>query len=328
MSTPTLAIVIQGPLWASTTPGGGTRAVLEHLAAAQRRDEFLIALAVWEDDDEELLRPLERLVDRVIRVQRPDRAGSGNRVNQAVGVTSGLLAAQAMGVGYAVKSRTDVVLGEEFLARGLAAAAASDGRLLTTTLITRWEPFHLSDIVVGGTTDRLLDLFDPRTTYYEDAYSPEVQFARAYVRNRRLRYTNRLEDWLRFLADHVDLVDFDEMGLVWLKRGGPIRVHWYSRSWPYLVDRDLGPVLARPVSVRAHRWLRRTHVPPLAVATLLRCLDPIAELVLRALPFDVHDRVGSPFHRYWVAPQTPEHARPLEPVRREAGGRGVDEVAA
>jgi hypothetical protein len=313
--TAPVGILVQGPLYTTTPAGPSTLDVLQRLAACAHRRELLVALAYWDDEDHALVQAAGPLVDLLVGVRRPQRAGSGNRHLQAVGVTAGLHALAAAGVTYVIKSRTDVVLSEAFLAHVLERAAAADPRLVCTTLITRWEPFHLSDILVAGTRKQLHDLFDPRPTYYEDAFSPEVQFARCYVRNSGLTATMRLEDWLRFLVQHVDLVDFDDFGLVWLKRTGPIRAHWWSRSWPYLVDRDLGPLLARPVSMRAHGWLRRTRMPPLVTATALRCLDPLAELVLRAVPFDVHERLGSPFHRYWVAPRTPEHSRPIADVQ-------------
>lgn len=269
-----------------------------------------------------MVRLLRPLADHVVHVERPTQAGSGNRTYQATGVQAGLRTLAELGVSHVLKTRSDVLLSDDFLGRVLAHAEAERPTLLATDLITRWEPFHLSDIVLAGRLEHLRSYFDTSIAYYEDGFSPEVEFTRRFVRSQGLDYTMRLEDWLRFLVDWVELVDFDEAGLAWLKRTGPIRAHWYSRSWPYLVDRDVGPVLGRPVHPAAVRWLGNTRLPLPLVAAVLRCADPLAELALRVVPFRVHERVGSPFHRYWIAPQTPEHARPLVPS--SAQGHGPD----
>lgn len=306
-----VGLLLQGPLY-DLGPGKSTLELLRSIASAPSRARFVVVLATWTSERSEVLALLEPLVDRLVVTQQPERAGSGNRNLQASGVNAGLAALADLGVQHAVKTRTDIMLDERFLRLALEHERRRDGRVLVTNLFTRWEPFHVSDFVVVGTLHQLRAWFEPEAVYYEDAFSPEVQFARCYVRNTGLPYTMRLQDYLAFLAERIDLVDFDDAGLTWFKRNPPIRSHWYARALPALGDRDAGPLLGRMVTSRAHRWLRRTPVPWPILAYGLRTLDPLAEAALSLLPEPLHIRARSPFHRYYLAHGVPEHDRPIE----------------
>lgn len=124
------------------------------------------------------------------------------------------------------------------------------------------------------------------------------------MRNRGLGYSVRSENYLRFLADWVELVDFRDQDLAWLRPGG-----WDEgpdgrqlASW-IVADRDVGPLSTRLVTPRAVRWLRRTRVPKSVLAALLRAGDPLAELLLVG-----GLRRGTP---YAVDPQALEYAKPI-----------------
>lgn len=306
-----VGLLVQGPLY-DLGPGRSTLELLRSIASAPSRDRFVVVLATWTSEPAEVMAQLEPLVDRLVATQQPERAGSGNRNLQASGVNAGLAALADLGVKHAVKTRTDIMLGEQFLRLVLEHERRRDGRVLVTNLFTRWEPFHVSDFVVGGALHQIRAWFEPEAVYYEDAFSPEVQFTRCYVRNAGLPYTMRLQDYLAFLAERIDLADFDDAGLTWFKRDPAIRSHWYARALPALGDRDAGPLLGRMVTSRAHRWLRRTWVPRSFLAYGLRTLDPLAEAALSLLPAPLHARVRSPFHRYYLAHGVPEYDRPIE----------------
>lgn len=295
------AVLLQGPVL-DAGAARSTVAVLDGINAAPSRSAFHLAFVAWDTQDAEQLRQVEKRVDQLVLARPPARAGRGNRWLQATGVQAGLSALRDDGVTHVLKSRADIALSEALLSVALEHFGSGGRRLLVTDLWTRLEPFHLSDLVVGSTLRHVGDYFSTAPTYYEDAFSPEVQFTRSFVRHQHLRYTMRLESWLRFLVDWVELVDFAALGLRWLKHAPTTPRRVFPYGLPALVDRDAGPLLCTPVRPAFVHWLRTTSLPMPLVATLIRSADPLVEAALLALPDTARRRLDLPFHRYTVTP--------------------------
>lgn len=327
-------VVVQGPLYADLN-GYSTADALRALGASAVRGRLHVVAAVWEAEPEAAVDAIRPLVDEVVRCRAPERPGVGKRNMLREGVSQALAAAEGRGFTHVLKTRSDFLLPERFLARVVALADAGFDRVLVTDVFTRFEPFHVSDMLMFSTYGVLRDWFDPRPVYYEDAAATEVQLARTFVRNRGLPYALRLEDYLRFLRDWVELVDFAGEGVRWFKIPAMSR-RLINRLNPMPHDRDGGPLIGRLVSPRLVRLLRRTRVPPGLVAGVILTLDPLAralvlglswflERVLRlrpryvAVPLpggrELQLKLGIAGRRhsyYTVAPEGPEYLRPIE----------------
>ena len=200
-----------------------------------------------------------------------------------------------------LKCRSDLLLSERYLDRIVTLASAGFDKLCTLNIYTRREPFHVSDFLVFGRKPWVAAYF--QTSHYQDLFSPEVEFTRCYIRARGLRYAHTLEDYLRFLRDEVEIVDFIECGLTWFKQ--PDMQEILTRHRPVLGDRDVGPVLAKPVRPRFMRHIKRSGPAGLALTALgLQLADPLFRFVLK--------RMRRPGHSlYWVDGKAPEYNRPL-----------------
>jgi hypothetical protein len=240
--------------------------------------------AAWEDEKPSVLSALEPFVDKIVLCQKPARPGSCHRNFQSHATSEGLAHLNQQGIPFALKTRSDLVLSERFLHTLLGRTETSDyKKILVTNLLTRIEPFHVSDIAVFSTTENLRLWFAPAAVFYEDMFSPEVQFARTFVRARKLPYPMTLDGYLRFLAKWVDLVDFHEQELLWFKDiYGSIGAH--NRNNFVMLDRDMGPVMSRLVSVRFHRFLQKRTQGLTLLATVILVHDVIQRYLLMTIP--------------------------------------------
>ncbi len=256
---PRIAVVLQGPLVASLN-GHSTAEILDSLSRFPLRHRLHVTLSLWEDEALPLA-DFAPYVDQIVLSHKPARKGASNRAYQAHGVTCAMEALQALPNPplCALKTRPDIFLSHRFLQKIVDHADNVDmtGKFLVTNLFTRLESFHIADMVVFSTVENLLLWFDNAdTVYYEDLFAPEVQFARTFIRNRKLAYSHRLEDYLRFLRDWIILVDFADEGLIWFKDPN-FTSKAHNKIFGSLYDRDVGPVLARLITVRFHQRLCR-----------------------------------------------------------------------
>ncbi len=300
-----IGVVIQGPIQVNLN-GHATREVVEALAKTPLRSRLFVVYAMWEDEPAVLRDTIVPLVDRVVLCKKPPRSGSCHRNYQAYAVQQGLRELERNGIAWALKTRSDLVLSTRFLALLLSRAESPEyDRVLVTNLYTRYEPFHISDIVVFSSTMNLLDWFNPASVFYEDLFSPEVQFTRVFIRRHRLDYPMTLSSYLRFLRDWIELVDFYEQELFWFKDGGS-SIELYNRSRFILYDRDAGPVLTRLISVRFHRSLRQKAKGLNLLATYLLVSDAIQRYVFTVLPGFRHRHAT-----YTVDNQGSEHTKSI-----------------
>jgi hypothetical protein len=325
-----VAILIQGPL-ARDVKGSSTVDILRSLNESSLRPRFHVVCAVWEDEDPERVKEIAPYADRVVTCRKPARVGAGNRNLQLRSVSCGLAEIETLNCKYVLKTRSDILLSDKFLAHLLALAGGGFEKLLVTNLVTRYESFHISDLMVFSTFENIKAYFDPREVYYEDVYSPEVQFARVFIRNKRLNYSMRLESYLLFLREWVELVDFNQQQLVWFthisndlneeeKAGGAggvaldkreraenLRYATHAaRVYPILYDRDSGPISTRTVSVRFHRFLMKTKVPVSLIAVSLIIADTLWSFALRCFAPFKHK-----YFFYYVDPKGSEHDKPV-----------------
>jgi hypothetical protein len=221
-----------------------------------------------------------------------------------------MLALQEQGITYALKSRSDLILSDRFLERLMDCASRPNyDRILVSNVYTRIEPFHISDIVIFSSTNNLRLWFSPEPVFYEDLFSPEIQFARVFIRSRGLPYALTLEHYLRFLRDWVDLVDFYDEGLFWFKDSCR-RSRDHDRTNLIMYDRDAGPVLTRLVSVRFHRFLQNRTYGLNLLATSLLVADALKRYVVLTTPPVLRNRFF-PMFRYTLDNKGAEHTKAL-----------------
>lgn len=168
---PSLAILVQGPV-VDAGPGRSTYSILEALDRSSARSSFTVVYSAWDDEGDDARSRVGDLVDRLVVSSRPDRRGSGNRRLQATAVAAGLDEVDRMGIGHVLKTRSDVCLSPRFLRTAEKHLRSGSEWLLVTNLFTRWESFHVSDMLVASTVASLRCMFEVRDTYYEDLYSP------------------------------------------------------------------------------------------------------------------------------------------------------------
>lgn len=308
-----IGIIIQGPI-ATDINGRGTLDVLQALAASPHRSRLHICLTIWEDEPA-VVAGLTPLADRVVVCRKPERPGSCNRNYQAHAVTGALDALDQIRnkpLKYVLKTRPDIFLSDRFLERLLAMADSGSEKVLVTNLFTRYESFHISDMVVFSTAGNVRMWFDDSVVFYEDLFSPEVQFARVFIRNRGLDYSYRMEHYLRFLKDWVVLVDFHDEGLVWFKNPH-MATRDHNRTYGLVYDRDVGPILTRLVTVGFHKRLSTLPIGMRTLASSMLIADNFLRAVVTTLPFF---RTTT----YTVDRAGPEHAKLVGDRTREPAG--------
>lgn len=268
-----IAVIVQGPIY-SNLDGYSTVDVVKGLQASTTRANLFIVCALWEDEPANAVAEITNLVDKVVLCRKPASPGAGNRNYQREGVNQGLHAIKDLAFEYVLKTRTDFVLSERLLQRICRLAGENFQKVLVTNLFTRFESFHVSDMLLFSTFANIEHWFRKGDVHYEDLYSPEVEFARVFVRSKRLRYTMRFESYLRFLRDWIELVDFRDEGLVWIK-DLKVNRRGANRGHGIIHDRDSGIVFSRLVSTGFHRFLRRTKLPLPLIAVWFAVADPV-----------------------------------------------------
>lgn len=231
-----IAIVVQGPIH-TDIEGFATVDIYKSLQVSPLRPNLYVIASVWEDEPPELVQELAWYADQVVLCRKPALAGPSHRNYQREGVSCALAAIEHQGFKYVLKTRSDIVLSEKFLHSIAQLANSGFRQVLVTDIVTRYESFHISDMVLFSTFPNIKAWFDPREVYYQDAYSPEVQFARVFIRNKGLNYSMRFEDYLAFLRDWVELRNFHEEGLIW-HRHMKVDKQVHRRINPHLKGRD------------------------------------------------------------------------------------------
>ena len=277
-----LLLILQGPIF-SPESGDGTFEIFKEINRFSLRNRINLVFAAWDDESNIQIERIRPLVDDLYLLKKPSRRGSCSRLWQQFAVAGTLKNYSPADYPFVVKSRSDLMLSEHFLGRLLDFMENGSFRLGSTNLFTRYEPFHLSDMVVFGPYQKISDYFGDFSLFYEDLFSPEVQFTRGYIRAQKLPYYYTLEDYFRFLAKEVELIDYDTSGLIWLKAAS-LTARSYSASKPILRDRDCGPVLCRLVSMPMYSFLRRTEA---RFARIMAVTMMISDIVLRALAITV-----------------------------------------
>lgn len=323
-----IVVLIQGPIYTNLN-GWATSDILKSLCSSKLRCRFFILCSVWEDEPTELVRELSTYADKVVRCPKPSRPGSCNRNYQRQSVICGLQSIEQLGYKYVLKTRSDILLSEKFLQGIVELADKGSEKVLVTNMVTRYESFHISDLVVFSTFNNIKDWFDLREVYYEDVYSPEVQFSRVFIRNKKLNYTMRTEDYLAFLRDWIELKDWQEQEFVWFKRVVPGRAElrllsdtitthkvyvFFRRAYNFLFratfamvyERDSGPVVALPMSTTFHRFISTTKIPLPLIAASLAISDVVFSFILRYFP-----PLKSRWNYYTVDSKGKEQEKPI-----------------
>lgn len=243
-----VVVLIQGPIYTDFN-GFSTFDVLRSLSASQLRSSLYVVCSVWEDEPPELIEELTRYADRVVSCSKPCDPGSGNRNLQRHSVSYTLAAIEHLGFKYVLKTRSDIILSDKFLRSLIRLSAGDFQRVLVTDVYTTLENFHISDLIVFSTFENIKYWFDPREVYYQDAYSPEIQFSRVFIRNKKLNYTMRFEDYLAFLRDWIELRSLDKEGLVWFRRSKEkVAPEDHARVNPHIHNQASSPTLKRDIS--------------------------------------------------------------------------------
>jgi hypothetical protein len=306
-----VAILIQGPLYTNIN-GYSTIDIVKALSASELRQHFFVVCSFWDDEAAEAVEEISGYVDKVVLCGKPAYAGAGNRNYQRHTVSFALQEIEPLGFTHVLKTRSDMLLSERFLRLIVELFDSNFEKVLVTNVITRYESFHVSDMILFSTLTNIKYWFDARDVYYEDAYSPEVQFARVFIRNKGLEYSMRLEDYLLFLKEWIVLVEFIDQGLVWFKDLN-VNVKRHNKTNPILYDRDSGPISCRMMSVKFYSFLTTTRVPMQVISTLLLLSDTLMDFVLRAAPKVPLLKHLPPFKSgyfyYTVDNKNPEHAK-------------------
>lgn len=339
-----VAILAQGPIYADSNDSS-TASVLRALQALEFRNRFYVICALWEDEPLELVKEIAGYADKVVICPKPALPGTGNRNYQKQGVSNALEAVASLNIQYVLKTRTDILLSEKFLRLILRRADSGFKKVLVTNVFTRYESFHISDLVLFSTYDNIKAWFDPREVYYEDLYSSEVQFSRVFIRNKKLNYTMRLENYLAFLRDWIEVVDWHEQELQWLKPTkegyslgvrtlgelstalgdsdfGPLlgkligpkprrnlnklRNLLTRTNFFILYDRDTGPIASRTISAQFYRFISVTRIPLPMIAAVLATSDLVLSFIVRYSPL-----FRGRWSYYTVDPKVNEHEKPI-----------------
>jgi hypothetical protein len=277
-AAPRIALVIQGPIYEQLN-GHSTLEILEFLSASPLRRHFYVVYAAWDTEAPDRLDVLRPHLDQVSLARQPERWGSGNRNLQRHGIAAALDLIEPGGFEYVLKTRSDFGLTDRLLAALVERAERGYERVLVTNVFTRYEPFHISDMLVFSTFANVRAWYDTREVYYEDLYSPEVQFARMFVRSRQLPYPMTMLGHLEFLRDWIEVLDFGDCGLVWFKDLQISRSAFNRFNW-IIYDRDSGPTLTRLIPAGYPERLRRTLIPLGVVATGLLLRDLLVRSTL------------------------------------------------
>lgn len=282
---------------------------------AHLRDKFYIVCALWKNEKEEIKQQLSEIVDEIIIIEPPTYKGPSNRYMQAKSVHDSLKALEDRDFKYVLKTRSDIRLSKKFLELILKRASqeAIYERLLVANVFARLEPFHLSDFVVFSTYENIQSFYNyDCLLYYSDLYSPEVEFTRAFIRNKKLPYHNRLDDSFAFIRDHVEIIDLNKFGIIWFKHPKFCVSECNIQLW-FTSDRDAGPVMALLYTEWFYKFIRYVPVPFMLTSTVLLILDLILRLILVTW-----GRIsGTSIRSYHMDPIGPEYSKPITSNRNE-----------
>lgn len=300
-----IAILIQGPHSKNLFGFNTIDSIRKINRLTEIRDKFYLIASIWEDEPQDIKDEIYSIVDKVVEAKKPASWGSGNRSIQVQGVAQGLVVIDENEFDYVIKTRSDIDLSEKFLKHIVLKAENNFDKLLVSNIYTRFEPFHIADLIVFSTVKNMKQYFDPSEfVYYEDLYSPEVQFARMFIRNKSLKYTMRLDDYLRFLKDWVEIADFEKYGLFWYKMPD-VSVRSYNKISTIMYDRDCGPVLTKCLTERALNFIKTTKIPLSLISTYLLCADAFWRYIILSFKSFFN------YHLYFVDPNGSEYSKPI-----------------
>ncbi|MFK8111130.1 MAG: WavE lipopolysaccharide synthesis family protein [Rubripirellula sp.] len=211
-----------------------------------------LILSTWTDTDEAIKRRIEGLGVDVVVSDPPEHPGPQNLNLQVVSTHRGITEAKAAGCEFVMKTRADMRIhvsdADQFCRNMLeqfpiTGDASQRQRILVTEFATRlYLPFHLSDILMFGTTDDLLEYwtpemcgpevhFEPSEDFGEllDQPIPEIVLCRRYLNDQTMT-SDDLNRWWRLLANRFVVVDRDMLDLFWPKYNYNVeqRVTWSS----------------------------------------------------------------------------------------------------
>ncbi|MDB4916574.1 MAG: hypothetical protein JWM95_4218 [Gemmatimonadetes bacterium] len=273
-----IAVLIQGPVYEELN-GYSTVDIVRALSASPHRTRLHVVFVVWDTERADRLDTIRPFVDEIVFATQPADWGSGNRNLQRQAINAALNALDGRGFTYVLKTRSDFLLSDALLAALCARVERGVERVLVTNVYTRYEPFHVSDMLLFARFEHVRHWYDPREVYYQDLYSPEVQFARVFVRNMGLPYPMTQQGYLTFLRDWIDLVDFNEFHLVWFKDPAVSLSKINALNW-VIYDRDCGPVLTKGMRADYPDYLRKTRMSLAVLATSLVLHDTLTRFIL------------------------------------------------
>ncbi len=235
-----LAIVIQGPIISKND------FTLETVKIYKKHfGNAFIVLSTWSDEDAVAIRRFEESGVSVVLNAKPAYAGTSNINFQIVSANNGMKKAQAFGVEYVLKTRTDQRMYASNIADYLfniteafsvgRGYARQKKRIVGVSLNTfKYRMYGLSDMLIYGHIDDMAlywnAALDERKFSDEDIRKAtaslrnfalwrvcEVYLATEFLRKvgRTLEWTLK-DSWMAF-ADHFCVVDREQLDLFWIK---------------------------------------------------------------------------------------------------------------
>ena len=230
------AIIIQGPVGKNFFFVKNTVNIYKKIFK-----DCLIIISTWENENRNLLDTLKK--DNIFIIYSKEPKKSLYNINHQIFSTNvALQFAKKNGAKYSIKTRTDVRLYKNNLENFIISLMRTfpvktnsviKSRIIVPSLVTyKYRIYSLSDIVMAGYTDDLLEYFDP--IFYEESLkklevsgsylfknkTPVVAeiflFARMLMKiNNKLNWS--LDDWWQSLKDYYCIVDNSSFDLFWYK---------------------------------------------------------------------------------------------------------------
>lgn len=253
---PKLGIVVQGPLIKKSNFTLETFKIYKQIFRTSKFDIQLI-LSTWEDEDETILKEIEKLGVIVLRNKKCP-PGNLNANLQIVSSLNGLRVAKQQGCVYAIKTRSDQRMYEigvyEFLENIIKIFPLSAKSTSVTSMHSRivfcsynsykHRLYGPSDMFMFGNIDDLiqywsvnLDTYLPNTnlslTEINKTQCIETHLCRSFLNRVGHQTKDTYEDSLYVYANYFCFVDQDSLGLFWPKYSSTLKMRferWCNHS--------------------------------------------------------------------------------------------------
>ncbi len=193
-----------------------------------------LVLSTWEGEDVSEFEALKQAGAKleIVQTKAPEFGGPGNINRQTISTTAGIKRAQALGLTYVLKTRTDQrmygIKNLEFLVHMLSLFPLESGTKqknriigLNLTTTTRYTPYHLSDLWMFGTVEDM-------STYWDYGYvstkapDPKHPFVErdlfiAFLKKTGWKVENTMDDFLHALGTRCIIVGNESIDLYWPK---------------------------------------------------------------------------------------------------------------